>query len=371
MASRPSLSDARVALVHYWLVGDAGGEKVVREILEIFPNADIFTLVHDPAVSPSLVGGRRVHASWLQGLPGAAKHYRKLLPLMPMALEALDLSGYDLVISSESGPAKGIIPPLDALHICYCHSPMRYLWDQAHEYRAEAGRLTRGLMTLFGPSLRQWDYVSAQRVDAFVANSHHIRKRIRRYWNRDAAVIHPPVDIDAFGLSEGIGDFYLISGRHVGYKRIDMAIAAANASGRRLVITGTGPETARLRKLAGPTVEFRGRVDRDELVRLYATCRAFLMPGEEDFGITPIEAMASGRPVVAYGRGGALDSVVPDLSGILFGEQTAEALNAALDQLETNIARFDPMRIRAHAGSFSTERFRKDFGAFVAARWAE
>ncbi|NIJ08073.1 glycosyltransferase involved in cell wall biosynthesis [Sphingomonas vulcanisoli] len=366
------IEQARVALIHYWLVGEAGGEKVVSEILRLFPQADVFTLIHDPAVSAKIAPGHKVTTSFLQKLPGVGRYYRKLLPLMPMAIESLDLRGYDLILSSESGPAKGVIAPIGALHVCYCHSPMRYLWDQAHEYAAESGRLTRWMMTFFGPRLRMWDYTSAQRVDAFVANSSHISRRIAAYYRRPSTVIHPPVDVDAFATSGAAAeDFYLIGGRHVGYKRIDLAIAAANARGRRLIITGEGPETARLRKLAGPTVEFRGQVPRAELAWLYANCRAFLMPGEEDFGITPIEAMAAGRPVIAYARGGALDSVIPGLSGLLFEDQSAEGLNAAIERLEAQPDQFDSARIRAHAEGFSAARFRDAYSALVRQLWSE
>ena len=294
----------RVAIVHYWLVGSGGGENVVKAMLELFPQADVFTLVEDPAFSQTIVPRHRLRTSFLQRIPGAARHYRALLPLMPAALENLDLRGYDLIISSESGPAKGIVPPLDAVHICYCHSPMRYLWDQYHEYRESAGWLQRLVLSLCITRLRLWDQASSLRVDRFIANSRYVASRIDRYYRRPAHVIHPPVDVDDFALSETRGDYYLITGRHVSYKRIDLAIAACNALGRKLVITGDGPETARLRAHAGPTITFVGRCSFADLKRHYAECRAFLMPGVEDFGIAPVEAMASGRAVVASGRGG-------------------------------------------------------------------
>ena len=246
---------------------------------------------------------------------------------------------------------------------------MRYLWDQAHAYREEAGLLPRIMMTVFGPRLRLWDYQAAQRVDAFVANSRHIQKRIRRYYGLPSTVIHSPVDTHVFAAASPPGDYYLITGRHVGYKRIDLAIEMANRTGRQLIVTGLGPETARLRKLAGANVEFRGQVSQAELSALYAGAKAFLMPGEEDFGITPIEAMAAGRPVIAYGRGGALDSVVPSVSGLLFEAQTADALIAAVDRFERTADGYDPARIAAHAEGFSAAHFRERFGRFVAERW--
>lgn len=359
--------DIRVAIIHYWLVEEAGGEKVVEQIARIFPHADIFTLVRDRKFTDHFLPGRRIFVSFLQKIPGAKRLYRHFLPLMPYALEALDVSGYDLIISSESGPAKGIIPPLDAMHICYCHTPMRYLWDHFHEYRRESGAIGRIAMAVFGPSLRAWDVLTAARVDAFVANSRHTARRIARYYRREAQVIAPPVDIDTFAPSPIRGDYYLIGGRHVGYKRIDLAIAMANRLGRRLIVTGQGPKTAALKRMAGPTVEFAGRVPFAKLAILYAECRAFLLPGEEDFGIAPVEAMASGRPVIAYGRGGALDTVVPGLSGQLFDEQSVDGLCAAIEDFEATEDRFDSDAIRQHAERFSIARFRADFTAFVRA----
>lgn len=360
-----SVSRPRVAIVHYWLVGGGGGENVVKAMLELFPEADVFTLVEDPAFSATIVPRHRLRTSFLQRIPGAARHYRALLPLMPAALENLDLRGYDLIISSESGPAKGIVPPLDAVHICYCHSPMRYLWDQYHEYRSSAGWLQRLILSLCITRLRLWDQASSMRVDRFVANSNYVASRIGRYYRRTAHVIHPPVDVDDFALSDIRGDYYLITGRHVSYKRIDLAIAACNALGRRLVITGDGPETPKLRAMAGPTVEFVGRCSFDALKHYYAEARAFLMPGEEDFGIAPVEAMASGRPVIAFGRGGATETVVDGKTGLFFGEQSAAALGDAILAFEAREETFDSTAIREHALGFAKSRFMAQFAAFV------
>ena len=354
----------RVAIVHYWLVGIAGGEKVVEQILKIYPDADIFTMLHDPEVSRKLVGDRKVVTSFIQKLPGAKSYYRKLLPIMPIAVENFDLSDYDLVISSESGPAKGVLPRLGAVHICYCHSPMRYIWDQYQEYKSTTGALGRFVMTVTVPFLRLWDRLSSDRVTHFLANSTHVASRIRQYYGREATVLHPPVSVDEFATGVA-GDFYLITGRHVGYKRIDLAIRVCNELGRRLVITGTGPETKKLKAMAGPTIEFEGQVSFARLKELYASCRAFLMPGEEDFGIAPVEAMASGRPVIAYGYGGALDSVVPGLSGVLFPEQSAAGLRQAILDFEATSAAFDPAAIKGHAQRFSEEDFRSAFKRFV------
>ncbi len=356
----------RVAIIHYWLVGMRGGEKVLEEFCRLYPQADIFTHVYVPAKTSALIKRHRITTTFIGRLPFAEKLYQKYLPLMPAALEELDLTGYDLVISSESGPAKGVITHPNAVHVCYCHSPMRYLWDQYHTYRGNAGRLTRLFMSVTMPFLRVWDVASAARVDRFVANSSFIARRIAKAYRRDAAVIFPPVDVDAFTIAEAPRrDFYLCAGQLVPYKRVDLAVAACTRLGRRLVVVGTGSETARLRAMAGPTVEFKGWASFAELQDLTRNCRALLFPGEEDFGIVPLEAMAAGRPVVAYGSGGALDTVIEGETGVFFHEQTVEALQAAMDRCESLEADFDPQRIRRHARAFGGDVFRETFRAFV------
>lgn len=354
----------RIAVVHYWLVGIAGGEKVLQEILRLYPEADVFTLIHAPEVSARLVGDRKLTVSFMQRIPGVRRFYRKLLPLMPIAVENIDVSGYDLVISSESGPAKGVLPALGAAHVCYCHSPMRYIWDQYQEYKTGSGWLGRTVMSLTVPFLRLWDRSTSDRVTHFVANSAHVADRISQYYGRAAKVIHPPIAVQDFAIAAP-QDFYLITGRHVAYKRFEIAIEACNRLGRRLVITGEGPETKRLKALAGPTITFEGQVPFERLKTLYATCQAFLMPGEEDFGIAPVEAMASGRPVIAYGYGGALDSVVPGTSGLLFEEQSVDGLLDAIRRFEAAADEYDPIRIRDHALNFSEEVFATRFAAEV------
>lgn len=363
---RARFAHLRVAIVHYWLVGPGGGENVVKTMLRIFPQAIVHTLVEEPAYSITVVPRERLRTSFLQKLPFAAKLHRMLLPLAPLALENLNLDDYDLIISSESGPAKGILAPLDAVHVCYCHSPMRYVWDQFHHYRSESGVLGRLVFSLTIGRLRLWDAASAMRVDSFVANSRHVAKRIAKYYRRGSTVIYPPVEVHEFAPAAVAGDYYLVTGRHVSYKRIDLAIEACNRLGRRLVITGTGPDTEKLRKLAGPTVEFVGQCSFAALKAYYAGARAFLMPGEEDFGIAPVEAMASGRPVIALASGGAKETVLPGVSGLLFADQTADGLVAAMTAFELDERRFDPAAIRAHAMKFSSERFLAEFGAFVA-----
>ena len=356
----------RVAIVHYWLVGMRGGEKVLEEFCRLYPQADIFTHVYVPEKTSALIKRHRITTTFISRLPFAARFYKKYLPLMPAALEELDLTSYDLVISSESGPAKGVITHPNAVHICYCHSPMRYLWDQYQTYRGNSGLLTRLFMSLTMPFLRVWDVSSAARVDRFVANSSFIARRIAKAYRRDAAVIFPPVDVDAFTIADAPKrDFYLCAGQLVPYKRVDLAIAACNRLGRRLVIVGTGSETARLRAMAGATIEFKGWASFEELQDLTRNCRALLFPGEEDFGIVPLEAMAAGRPVIAYGSGGALDTVVEGETGVFFHEQTVEALQAAIEHCESVEGGFDPQRIRRHALGFRRDVFRETFRAFV------
>ena len=347
----------RVALVHYWLVGMRGGEKVLEALCEIFPEADIFTHVYVPDAVSETIRRHQVKTSFIASLPAAARLYKRYLPLMPLALEQLDLRGYDLVISSESGPAKGIIPPEGALHLCYCHSPMRYLWNMFHDYRGRSGRLTRLMMPPLSHYLRLWDAVSAGRVDRFVANSATVARRIRRYYGRESSVVWPPVDVDAFlpvPASER-GDYMLMVGELVRYKRPDLAIHAFNRMQAKLVVIGGGEMLDEIRRLAGPSVTVMGPRPFADLQHHYARCRALIFPGEEDFGIVPIEAMASGRPVIAYGRGGATETVVPGLTGELFKEQSVEAMIEAVESFRDSA--FDPRAIAAHAQQFSRPRF--------------
>lgn len=355
----------RVAIVHYWLVTMRGGEKVVEELCKLFPEADIFTLVCDPEKLSPLLRSKTIRTSFLQRFPGARRHYTKLLPLMPFALEQLDLQAYDLVISSESGPAKGVITRPDALHICYCHSPMRYIWDHYHIYRRDLGRIGRLVMTLTAPLLRTWDVTTAARVDAFVANSAHVARRIRRFYNRDSTVIHPPVAVDDFHPVAERGDFYLCAGQLVSYKRVDLAVRVFSQTGRRLVVIGEGAQMAELKRIAGPSVEFLGFQPFSALRDHLARCRALVFPGEEDFGILPVEAMASGRPVIAFDAGGARETVPSEAVGVKFAEQTEASLAAALDRFEGIEDGFDPAAIRRHAEGYSAEIFRSRMRRFI------
>jgi glycosyltransferase involved in cell wall biosynthesis len=344
----------RTAIVHYWLLNQRGGEKVLDALCRLLPDADIFTLFCDPETLSPEVRKHTVKASFLNPL---RRYYRSLLPLMPMALESLDLRGYDLVVSSESGPAKGVLAPTAARHVCYCHTPMRYLWDQYPAYRTEwtPSRWKRAAMVPLSNYLRLWDFASAARVDQFVANSENVRRRIWKTYRRESTVIHPPVDVDSFYWKPP-EDYFLIVSELVPYKRVDCAVRYFSRTGRRLVVAGSGPEYRSLRKLAGANVEFPGRVTDDELRELYARCRAFLLPGEEDFGITPVEALASGKPVVALGRGGALETV-PSFGGVFYDEPSEEALAAAIRSFETMEHRVSPAELQSYVQRFCEAEF--------------
>jgi len=347
----------RVAIVHYWLLNRRGGEKVLEALARLLPDADIFTLFCDPETLSPELRKHRVTASFLNPLK---RYYRSLLPLMPMALESFDLRGYDLIVSSESGPAKGVIAPSSARHICYCHTPMRYLWDLYPAYRNEytTSRVKRALMVPLSNYLRLWDYASAARVDQFLANSFHVRNRIWKTYRREAEVIYPPVDVDSFRW-ESAEDYFLIVSELVAYKRIDTAVRLFARTGRRLVIAGSGPEYARLKALAAPNVEFAGRVPDEQLGHLYARCRALILPGEEDFGITAVEALASGKPVIALGNGGARESVplCDPAGGIFYDSPDEAALAGALERFEVLEPCIRPGELQRHAQRFSEGEF--------------
>lgn len=344
----------RSAIVHYWLLNRRGGEKVLDALCRLLPDADIFTLFCDPKSLSAEVQKHKITTSFLNPL---RRHYRSLLPLMPMALESFDLRGYDLIVSSESGPAKGVIAPSTARHICYTHTPMRYLWDLYPAYRNEwtHSPLKRAAMVPLSNYLRLWDYASAARVDRFIANSYNVRTRIWKTWRREADVIHPPVDVDSFQW-EPAEDYFLIVSELVAYKRIDTAVRAFSRNGRKLKIAGDGPEYRRLRSTASSNVEFVGRVSDSALRQLYSRCRAFLLPGEEDFGITPVEALASGKPVIALKRGGVLETV-PSYAGVFYDEAGDVALSAAVREFDTIEHDIRPAELQAHARTFSEAEF--------------
>lgn len=352
---------ARVALVHYWLVGMRGGERVLEALCDLFPDADIYTHAVVPERLSEKLRQHRIVTSFIARLPFATRWYQRYLPLMPLALEALDLTAYDLVICSEAGPAKGGILRPGAVQIAYCHSPMRYVWDRYHFYRARAGRLTRLLMLPIAHYLRMWDAVSALRVDGFVANSAFIANRLRQAYRRDAVVVHPPVDVSTFIPVDrsASGDFYLWCGELVAYKRADIAIDACTALGRPLVVIGDGEEMARLKRRAGPGVTFLGRAAPAVLRDHMARARALLFPGEEDFGIVPVEMQASGRPVIALARGGALETVIPGETGLLYADDSARGLADAIAAFEaSSLGDHCTAACVASAARFGPEAFR-------------
>jgi len=355
----------KVAIVHYWLVTMRGGERVVEALCELYPDADIYTHVAVPEMLTDTIRSHRIQETFIARLPGARRRYQKYLPLMPLALEQLDLRAYDLVISSECGPAKGVITTPRTLHVCYCHSPMRYVWDMYWDYLKGVPKYLRPAARVLLHYVRRWDLASAFRVDHFLANSDYVARRVHKHYRRDADVIHPPVDTGMFEIAESTDDFYLLVGQLVPYKRADLAVRAFSSAGKRLVVIGDGEQLADLRRLAGPTVEVMGRQPMSVIREKYSRCRALLFPGEEDFGIVPLEAMASGRPVIAYGRGGALETVVEGRTGLFFDEQTEQSLLAAVDKFEGMEDTFDPAEIRRHASRFDREVFKAKFRARV------
>jgi len=346
-----------VALVHDWLTGLRGGERVLEQLCLLYPSARIYTLVHVPGSVGPIIGQHEIVTSFLDRLP--RQSYRHYLPLFPAAIESLDLRGHDLVISTSHAVAKGCRPPRDAVHVAYVHTPMRYVWDQFDAYfgPGRAGIATRLAARAVAPYLRRWDVGSTRRVHAIVANSRFVAERIRRVWQRDAdAVVYPPVDTARFvPAAEGPAGYALIVSALVPYKRVEIAVSAFSRLKRPLWIAGDGPELRRLRDAAGPSVRFLGSVAADALPGLYARAQFFVLPGEEDFGIAPVEAQAAGRPVLALGRGGALETVIDGETGVFFAEPTVQSLLdgiSRIDQLPV-----DPMRLHQHAARFDVARF--------------
>jgi glycosyltransferase involved in cell wall biosynthesis len=368
------LSELRVAIVHYWFIGRGGGERVVEALAEVFPQADLFSLVADKSTLAPILQTRKLQTSFLQRVPGAKKFHRHFLFLQPLALEQFDLSEYDLVISSESGPAKGVITSSKTCHICYCHSPMRYIWDMYPQYRRGMGPVVGMVFSLAAHYMRIWDYASARRVDYFVANSRFIASRIRKYYGRESTVIHHPVETSAAHCSSKPGSHYLVVGRLVDYKRFDLAVSACTVLGRSLKVIGDGPQCEALRSIAGPTVRFLGKVSEQELRENLADCRALLFPGEEDFGIAPVEAQSFGRPVIAYASGGLLETVrgimpdeagVEDPTGVFFTEQSSSAMVKAILDFEAMENEFCTQKIREHSLQFDREIFKRKIADFV------
>jgi len=378
-----SLERLRIAIVHYWFVNRRGGERVVETMAKMFPEADLFSLVVDFEKLHPTLRERAIQTSFLQKVPGGRRWHRHMLPFYPLALEQFDLSGYDLVLSSESGPAKGVLTNSRTCHVCYCHSPMRYLWDFYQNYKngRSLGILSRPVFLLASHYLRMWDAASAQRVDYFIANSQTVAARIRKHYRREAAIIHPPVDVHAGYLANSIEDYYLFAGQLVDYKRADIAIEACNRLGRRLHVVGEGEQYRALRRLAGRSITFCGPLSENKLHEQYAHCRALLFPGEEDFGMVPVEAMSFGRPVIAYGRGGVTETVrgfslkdstaAATSSGLFFEEQTADSLTEAMLTFEKVQSQFSPFWIKQSVERFDESHFTATLGAYLAERVRE
>ena len=354
----------RIAVVHEWLVTYAGSEQVLGEILALFPDADLFAVVDFLSDEDrTKLSGKRAKTTFIQRLPFASRGYRIYLPLMPMAIEQLDLSAYDIIISSNHAVAKGVLTGPDQLHICYCHTPIRYAWDLQHQYLREAS-LTHGIKSLLARLIlhyiRLWDARTVNGVDHFIANSAYVARRIKKVYRRDAKVIHPPVDLEMFTMHEAKEDFYLAASRMVPYKRIDLIVEAFSSTPeRKLVVIGDGPEMPRIRRLAGPNVSFLGHQKTVVLKDYLQRARAFVFAAEEDFGIMPLEAQACGTPVIAFGRGGVLETVVGQSetpTGVFFHSQTVPSLLEAIRYFETLLIK--PETCRKWAENFSTARFR-------------
>ncbi len=356
----------KVALVHDWLNQYGGAELVLEALKELFPEAPVYTSIYEPRAMPPFYRQWDIRTSFMDKLPFVKTHHQPFLPFYPLAFESFNLSGYDLVISNKSGFCHGVITSPETVHICYCLTPTRFVWD-FHEYIKGEGisPLARKLLPPFLFFLRQWDRLAADRVDFFIAISKEVKERIRKFYGRPSEIIYPPVYTSRFHLSTEQDDYYLVVSRLVPYKRIDIAVEAFNLLKRPLIIVGEGRARAALEKKAGPTIRFLGKVSAEELARLYARCRALIFPGREDFGIAPLEAQASGRPVIAYAAGGALETVVEGKTGLFFREQTPEALAEAVQEFERRAGEFNPEDMRKNAKRFDVEIFRKKLQLFV------
>lgn len=349
----------KIALAHDWLNQMGGAENVLEVLVAMFPKSPIFTTIYAPELMPDIYKTWKIVTSRLNHMPGIHRHHQPYLPLYPAAVRSLDISGFDAILSNKSGFIHGLNTSPAQKHLCYCLAPTRYVWNyQSYAQRENMGRITDILLSPMITALRRWDYAAAQRVDYFCAISTDIQQRIKKYYHRDSIIIHPPIDTDRFQpIAQPTEDYYFIISRLIPYKRIDLAVKAFSKLGKRLVITGEGRDRAALESLAAPNVEFTGRLPWADVVKLMTNCKALVFPGYEDFGITPLEAQAAGRPVIAFGAGGALDTVIDGETGVYFHLQNEEALIEAVHRLEA--ITFDPKYIRKHAENFGIHRFQR------------
>jgi len=377
----PSLRKLRIAIVHHWFLTGLGAERVTRILAQMFPQSDVFALFANYHAMPADLKTHTITTSFLQRIPGARRWHRHLLPAYPLALEQFDLSGYDLVLSAEAGPAKGVITSPTTCHVCFCHSPMRYLWDMYHQYRTETGlgRLRRVIFSLSSHYIRLWDLASAQRVDYYIAISNHVAARIQKFYRREATVIYPPLRVNGH-ISQETDDYYLVVSRLVDYKRVDLAIDACNRLQRNLRIVGDGEQYKNLKKIAGPTIKFLGFVGDEQLQSEFARCRALIFPGEEDLGATPVEAQSFGRPVIAYARGGVLETVngirpgerVERFhGGVFFDRPDSQSLMQAILAFEEAEGEFCRQAIRDGVLWFGEARFRQEIYAYIEQKYDE
>jgi len=361
----------KIALVHDYLVQYGGAERVLEAFTELFPYAPIYTLIYDEEAMHGVFSDKRIYTSFLQRFPFSHKRHRFFPPLMPLAIEQFDFSKYDIVLSDSSSYAKGILTRPETLHICYMHTPMRYAWDDCQKYTQDFGFPTfiKKIVPFLMSPIRLWDRSSADRVDHFLTNSQFVSKRIKKYYDKESLVVHPPVNVDRFFLSEKKEDYFLIVGRLIAYKRHDIAIQAFNRLKLPLKIIGRGPELERLQKMAGPTIEFLGRVPEEKLPEYYAKCRGFVFPQEEDFGIVAIEAMSAGRPIIAYRAGDIVEHLEEGKMGVFFDEQTPEAIVSAVQRFRD--ADYDPQYIRNQSLPFDKERFKATIKDYIEKALAE